>query len=358
MAQERTAALCGAAYGVLEAMAVFSGTHNVAAGSMLSVWTLSLGIASGVAGDFGGDAFVNRQIRHTRTWIAVVVFSVSAQVCMAALPPLDACRRQMYGACLTVLLWLPVVFFARPLRTEFGRLGKLALVPTGLSALSMTVLTLRSAVHVGAGLGPGTPLANEAPRLTPVVASTGVFQLVWFALVLSRQILAARKLATHDALTGLLLRPALHVELASAHALARRYGQVFSVAFIDIDRFKRVNGVGGHGAGDAVLRDLARLLLGSARDTDRVGRWGGEELDMVMPNTDATGAHRLLERLQASLRQAGVSVPRGCVPLSVSIGCATAGTGEASCHELVARADAAMYRAKSRGGYTTVQASP
>ena len=143
-----------------------------------------------------------------------------------------------------------------------------------------------------------------------------------------------------DPLTGVNNRRGLDDAMGSQLALMSRYGTRFSVVMIDIDHFKQINDVQGHLFGDQTLTQLARLIDESVRETDIVARYGGEEFVIVMPETDLEGAAVFADRLRANVAQAQ--------PLTISGGVAEALDGD-SHDSLLARADAALYGAKSAG---------
>jgi diguanylate cyclase (GGDEF)-like protein len=148
-----------------------------------------------------------------------------------------------------------------------------------------------------------------------------------------------------DPLTGLDSRAHCLSKLALALALAARQGIAVSALMIDLDHFKRVNDTWGHAAGDAVLREVGQALRGLVRSGDSVGRYGGEELLMVLPATDAVTAAVVAERVRAAV--AALAVP-GVPGVTASLGGATALPGEDAA-ALLARADAALYVAKAAG---------
>ena len=157
------------------------------------------------------------------------------------------------------------------------------------------------------------------------------------------------RLAAEDSLTGLPNRGRTF-EMATAaleHALAS--GRLLTVAIIDLDHFKTINDRCGHAAGDSVLREFARLSRGSLRTDDILGRWGGEEFLLVLPDTSLDAALASIERLRALAL--GIAVPAPDDPLRVtfSAGLATTADGVRSLDEIIARADAALYEAKNGG---------
>jgi diguanylate cyclase (GGDEF)-like protein len=143
-----------------------------------------------------------------------------------------------------------------------------------------------------------------------------------------------------DHLTQLGNRRALEHVLTTQFGLLERYGTVFSLAIVDIDRFKDLNDQNGHQFGDQVLRDLSDLLLNTTRTVDVLARYGGDELVIVMPQTDSAGTRILCERLRGEIEKR--------LPLTASIGAATAGAADTP-ESLFARADAALYAAKKGG---------
>ena len=160
---------------------------------------------------------------------------------------------------------------------------------------------------------------------------------------------AATFLSRHDSLTGLPNRRAFDAFLHEAFTLAQRYHRPLSLLSIDVDHFKAYNDTFGHPAGDEVLRAIARVFAAVARETDLVARVGGEEFAVVMPETDATGAHALAERMRVEV--AGLrAVAR---PLTVSIGVATLSPKTLTAAALWRRSDRALYSAK-RGGRNRV----
>lgn len=156
------------------------------------------------------------------------------------------------------------------------------------------------------------------------------------------------QLATHDELTGLLNRRAIVAAGERELALAIRNRQALTVAYIDIDFFKRINDEFGHEAGDLVLADLAQLLRRDCRSVDLVGRYGGEEFCLVFPGVDPDGAACLGKRLLATVR--GYRF-RDRYPVTISMGFASlqVSGSDRPWADLIHRADMALYQAKQAG---------
>ncbi|WP_053226833.1 GGDEF domain-containing response regulator [Solirubrobacter soli] len=149
-------------------------------------------------------------------------------------------------------------------------------------------------------------------------------------------------LLREDGLTGLSNRRAILTHLNGMVSAARRHGHPLSIAICDLDHFKRINDGHGHKTGDAVLVAAAHAMGTHLRAEDQLGRLGGEEFLVLLPDTNAQAAQHVAEKLRAEL--AGAATP---VPVTVSIGVAT-WDGEAP-EDLLHRADEALYAAKSAG---------
>jgi len=163
-----------------------------------------------------------------------------------------------------------------------------------------------------------------------------------------------RKDVRRDPLTGLRNRRALAEDLPVVEALARRHGEPFAVALCDVDRFKAYNDGLGHLAGDQALRRLAGTVRSVLRAGDAAYRYGGEELLLVLRGADGQAAAITAERVRAAVAAEALAHPADPAGVvTVSVGVAAGATDGAT---LLARADAALYRAK-RGGRNQVVAS-
>ena len=159
-----------------------------------------------------------------------------------------------------------------------------------------------------------------------------------------------------DVLTGMHNRRHVEEYLARLVSLARRSAEPLAVLIIDIDHFKSVNDGYGHEAGDVVLREVADRMVRSVRLEDMVGRWGGEEFLVVLPNTATQGAAELAERLRQVVAEQPCRLPDGgAVQVTISLGCAASVVDDAG--TLVRSADAAMYQAKESGRNRVVVAA-
>ena len=163
------------------------------------------------------------------------------------------------------------------------------------------------------------------------------------------------QLATHDELTGMLNRRSIVALIEEAVRAAQETGQDFSVVMLDLDHFKAVNDRFGHHAGDLALRQFTTAIGATLRDTDRLGRYGGEEFLLLLQATRSRPAFRIAERLREAVAQADWSAVAPGVGLTVSAGIARHHRGDTA-NALIRRADAALYEAKRLGRNRVVMA--
>jgi len=166
-----------------------------------------------------------------------------------------------------------------------------------------------------------------------------------------------RRLASTDMLTGLFNRAQTLSQGEREFLRCERYRRPFSAIMVDIDCFKEVNDTYTHSVGDVVIQEVAQRLLTNVRAIDIVGRFGGEEFLILLPETEATQASNMVAaRIQGSLRDKPVATSQGPLPISVSMGVAGSIPGE-KLSALIHRADEALYAAKHRGRDQTVEAT-
>lgn len=172
----------------------------------------------------------------------------------------------------------------------------------------------------------------------------------------TRELLTANRelqaMSMEDHLLGIGNRRAMEVDLAHTHAAFLRYGRPYAVAMLDVDYFKRYNDHHGHNAGDEALQLVASFLKDEIRGSDRLYRYGGEELLLLLPETGPDGALLSARRLVKGLAE--LDIPHGASPLkklTLSAGAAAIGAGDhlESWQALVKIADRALYTAKDGG---------
>lgn len=152
------------------------------------------------------------------------------------------------------------------------------------------------------------------------------------------------RLATRDGLTGCLNYQAFQQALTAEWQRAQRYGHPFGVIMADLDGFKEINDLHGHGIGDATLTAVVDALLDAVRSTDKVGRIGGDEFAVLLPETLPEELEAVVSRIRE--RAQGATTPR---PVTISFGAACWCGDEGSPAELLHRADSALYEAKRSG---------
>ena len=238
------------------------------------------------------------------------------------------------------------------------RLGILYVIPVLLAAwhdgmdwgIAFALATSLLRFSVGIDQMPASTLLdyrvlNEVAYLAVVgVAIAGLSQLRHTHSQLEQ-------LATQDSLTNVLNARAFSHELAQELSRNRRYGRPLALIYLDLDDFKSVNDAHGHATGDAVLRLVADAMRGAVRQADVVGRLGGDEFGVLMPETDGDVAHAAANRLGSGIR----TVFRGTPSVTASIGVVAVSGTEAGTDELLRKADQAMYAAKRAGKDRVVQ---
>ncbi len=167
------------------------------------------------------------------------------------------------------------------------------------------------------------------------------------------------QMANTDPLTGLTNRRGLEIELDRYLSLSRRNLQPLAVIMMDLDHFKTYNDKCGHLSGDTVLKAVAAALRGRARSSDVVARWGGDEFCILIPAADPQGALAATQRFVISVLEAMADLSRSDVSaaLGASAGVACYPDDGEEAVELIARADAALYRVKASGGSGVQRAS-
>jgi diguanylate cyclase (GGDEF)-like protein len=234
--------------------------------------------------------------------------------------------------------------------------------------ISLTALYLVPIVlvtwNVGRGTGLAAAIAGAVLTIAGDVAAGATYSswlvpwtmlLLWAAMFISFVLVVAQlkralereqEMARVDALTGVANRRHFLEMAAMELSRARRNGRPLTVAYLDVDDFKQVNDQRGHAAGDALLRAVAAALRGRLRLTDSIGRMGGDEFAICLPETTAAAAERVLSDLRS---QVGTSLGADVAPVTLSMGAVTYASPPASVDVLLRGADQALYAAK-RGG--------
>ena len=190
------------------------------------------------------------------------------------------------------------------------------------------------------------------PLVAPIIAIVLAFALSFLTkyMLKSKDFELQYRLATVDGLTDLYNHRYFQEALAKQVQIAQRYNQVFSLIMIDIDFFKKFNDNYGHQAGDAVLRQVAKILKNNSRTTDIVCRYGGEELCIILPNTSSEEALFNAKRINKAVEEATFDLnnsQKGKV--TISVGVATFPDNANSPELLIEHADKGLYYAKEHG---------
>lgn len=166
-------------------------------------------------------------------------------------------------------------------------------------------------------------------------------------------------LTAHDGLTRLYKHRTFHTLLEHELVRAQRFERPASLLLLHIDHFQRVNDAHGHLAGNAVLKTLSELLIREARAIDRVCRYGGEEITVILPESDLEAAAHMAERMRTAVQAQPFGIETGAsINITVSIGVASFPAHADNAQTLVAAADAAKRAAKQGGGNQVVCCQP
>ena len=190
------------------------------------------------------------------------------------------------------------------------------------------------------------------PVVMPVISIMAAFALSFLAkyLLKARDFEYQYKLATIDGVTELYNHRYFQDTLRKQIDIARRYNQAFSLIIIDIDFFKKFNDTYGHQAGDAVLRQVAKILKNNSRATDYVCRYGGEEMTIILPNTSAEDALFNANRICKAVAETPFHLtPVDKVNVTISLGVSTFPDNAQTPQDLIEWADKGLYYAKEHG---------
>ena len=282
-------------------------------------------------------------------WRCLFILPLLMAMALAAL--IDTREPRMFAACLVLILQclLIMVWTWRHARNG-GRAYLLLLIGGGISMIG---LLLRLAA-IASGAAADLPYNVSNLRQT-VSVSIGTVTVMMFSLGLvlmakERSEAALRDMALRDALTGIANRRAILETFERELERSRRAGTVLAIALLDIDHFKQINDTHGHLAGDAVLHQMATLLRQRLRLSDEIGRYGGEEFLVLLPDTNSDGALTVINELRAAVAAQPACFGDLVLPYRFSAGlwCGVPGPGDSS-DTLIAQADAALYEAKAAG---------
>lgn len=256
----------------------------------------------------------------------------------------------IFSGCAFILFSLCSRDIYLALRTEYGRLNAtLMAMPVLLMALlfgGRAILLLLAPVdghrYVGIQSAEGTPM------LWAFIVLSLTINLNIAGCAIVRLISRIRYLAERDQLTGLWNRRAMLKKLEQSHQSWLRHQFPYSLIWLDLDHFKKINDHYGHDAGDAALKHCSKVLQQQLRDDDQLGRHGGEEFLIILPGIQQQGAAKTAERLRLALLEHPFIWQAESRLLTASFGVITVQPGSTP-QQMLQQADAAMYQAKDAG---------
>lgn len=214
-------------------------------------------------------------------------------------------------------------------------------------AASISIATVACIAWYIADTGPGMPYSHAAIPVWNALVRFGFFLSNALLLSLLRKhFFAEKELARTDAVTGVMNRRAFSEQLDYSLALGQRHPHSLTLAYVDLDDFKKINDTLGHNEGDRVLRTVAQALRNSSRRTDIVARMGGDEFVVLLPQTDASGAQAILGEIKRQLDSLCLS---GELSITCSIGAVVFPLHLPSAGDAVKAADQLMYQVKQQG---------
>lgn len=335
----------------------------------LATWALGLGIQASVFGLLALRGIVADALIAA---VGNLLLAVAMSLFLAAIHQFQQIPQNRAGAILPpALMAIGLAFVARDLHDRITLANLVYLVQIALVCLRLLRFPYdfptrgRNLMLAGMGLyliGATSRVWTAAFRpeelrdfLEPSVRQSLAFLSVFAAIILTsngfvmmakeRSDARLRDVARRDGLTGCWNRIRIEEVAAREIARLRRYGHPVAAILVDLDHFKEVNDRHGHSLGDAVLRDFAKIAAAAIRDTDVLGRWGGEEFVAVLPMSGVAEAAAIAERLRARVRE---HLFAGGVRVTVSIGVAACLSTD-TWTDWVTRADRALYRAKANG---------
>ena len=260
-------------------------------------------------------------------------------------------------------LWLPANPML-PMWTLLWVLGIFMLAGRGAGWASAVVAVVTAFWLVDAQVFQHYPHASTSIVLSTVgCALLGHFYLArmgYYFARLEHHSETLEHLATYDSMTGALNGRAYYAQCDAQLSLCQRLGMPAAVLYVDLDHFKRINAQFGHAMGDHVLQQASRVLQSCLRNSDLLGRVGGEEFSIFLPNTSPDGALEVAERIRNALAEQPMLFNGQVLRITASIGVTWSQTAHPveAIHELQQRADRAMADAKNAGRNRVVTCKP
>jgi diguanylate cyclase (GGDEF)-like protein len=194
------------------------------------------------------------------------------------------------------------------------------------------------------------PIKNDTGEVEHVcITLHDVTDVSIYAEILSETMLNLEKASITDGLTEVYNRRHLEESLSKEFNRVKRYGMPLSFIIIDLDHFKKVNDTYGHMAGDEVLKITTKRLLKCLRDVDTLGRYGGEEFAIILPETDLNGAEVVAQRICKVISEQSYDVDKHSFPITISVGVSRFRTQQDKYETIIVEADDALYQSKENG---------
>jgi diguanylate cyclase (GGDEF)-like protein len=194
------------------------------------------------------------------------------------------------------------------------------------------------------------PIKNDAGEVTHVcVTLIDVTDSSIYQSMMQEAVERLNEASNRDGLTGIFNRRYLEQALNKEFCRVKRYEGTLSFILLDLDHFKRVNDDIGHLAGDEVLRRTSEILSTCIRESDTLGRYGGEEFAVILPQTSLEGAATLAERLRQCVAAKPITFGDTSIPVSISVGVSELVDETSTYEELIQEADTALYQSKENG---------
>lgn len=325
---------------------VLGGAFAASRGKLPEVFTTAVPnflLCWGVYGQYAGSQRFFGERPRPLPWLAFIVAVVFATMWFTWGSPNYAMRLRMITLVLGTVFGLHAWLIYRQGSLTFGR--ALAVGVLGFITLIQAARLITTFVFPM-----GNDILDPAPQHVIFIASFSIsillFSISAVLMAGDRLRTELEYLATRDSLTNALTRR--YMDEACAHELARshRNDKPLALLMMDLDHFKRVNDAHGHQAGDTVLVDFVKTVRTLLRSKDLLGRFGGEEFVVLLPETPLSDALVVAERIRAACDRPPDSRKIGC---TVSIGVTTNTASSDTVDTMLARADAALYRAKAEG---------
>ena len=310
-----------------------------------------------VALAFYGASVFRIVLLRVRWWR---IFTPAALMLVLMASLIDTLEPRMLAATLVLMVQCAlIIYWTRRYVPAQGRARMLLIIG---SSISLIGLGMRVIAIIGGGAAEMRYDVSNLKQTISVSIGTFTATMISLGLVLlakERSESLFQRLALRDVLTGILNRRAVIEQFSKELERARRDASYLAVAMVDIDHFKQINDVHGHLAGDEVICHCVNQLTQRIRESDSIGRYGGEEFLVLLPRTCPENAVAVLDQLRASVAESPARFGEASIPLRISIGvCCVMPNEDDTTASLLARADAALYEAKGLGRNTLCLAPP